>query len=46
MADTGEIFYDVSSESDTCSACLSAVETKADAGCHELNQSRYKLRTR
>jgi hypothetical protein len=37
MANTGEIFSgsfnsDVSSEVDTCSAHLSAVKTKADAG--------------
>jgi hypothetical protein len=32
MANTSEIFSDVSSEVDTCSARLSAVETEADAG--------------
>src|SRR6266516_6985995 len=32
IANTSEIFSDVSSEVDICSACLSAVETKADAG--------------
>ena len=32
MANTSEIFSDVSSEVDTCSACLSAVETEADTG--------------
>ena len=32
MADTGEIFSDVSSEVDIHSACPSAVETKADVG--------------
>jgi len=32
MADTGEIFSDVSSEADIHSACPSAVETKADVG--------------
>src|SRR6266576_983325 len=29
---TSEIFSDVSSEVDTCSPCLSAVETEADTG--------------
>jgi len=32
MANTSEIFSDVSSEVDTCSAYLSAVEIEADAG--------------
>jgi hypothetical protein len=32
MANTSEIFSDVSSEVDTCSARLSAIETEADAG--------------
>ena len=32
MANTSEIFSNVSSEVDTYSACLSAVETKVDVG--------------
>src|SRR6266536_2660453 len=39
MANTSEIFSDVSSEVDTCSACLSAVETEADAGSVSTTQT-------
>ena len=37
MASTSEIFSDVSSEVDTCSARLSAVETEADVSQPRLD---------
>src|SRR5579862_1679560 len=40
MANTSEIFFDVSSEVDTCSARLDAVETEADAGSVSVSTSR------
>jgi hypothetical protein len=39
MASTSEIFSDVSSEVDTCSACLSAVETEANVGLVSTTQT-------
>jgi hypothetical protein len=44
MANTSEIFSDVSSEVDTCSACLSAVETEADAGLVLTSRTTQTLR--
>ena len=44
MANTGEIFSDVSSEVDTCSVRLSAVETKADAGSVSTSRTTQTLK--
>ena len=39
IANTSEIFSDVSSKVDTCSACLSAVETEANASLVSTTQT-------
>ena len=46
MANTGEIFSDVSSEVDTCSVHLSAVEIEADTGSVSVSTSRTSQTSR